>query len=311
MVQQTSLLRLVGPSLLCLLLSVSAASTARAQEDAGLPTCDEPLLRRPESTFPINGSTDVTLNAPLRVRYSGGYFEPGGPGGAPTELLSVQRCDGRCRASDACDTGAPVSGLVQQLGDELVFFPDGGWASDAVYQGTALGRDEDRAFQFCTGTGTDTNPPSIGSLSDVSSTETATSCDAPEGGYRIGVFFDPANDLDGPQGSIEYVLYQTRGVGVDGPIVRDRLVNFATEEITMAFVLPPEEATSPICVRVAAIDGVGNVVFNDADEGGDCVDPVQGNFFYGLCAVRPGSDSPAGGALFLPLAAVLLLRRRR
>ena len=73
----------------------------------------------------------------------------------------------------------------------------------------------------------------------------------------------------------------------------------------MAFVLSPEEAVSPGCVVVHAVDGVGNV---DDDMEPECFEPVQGNFFEPLC-----SASRVEGRHWLSwgLLALVLRRRRR
>lgn len=271
--------------------------------------------------IPVVGSPGVTTDAPLRVRYSEDYFGPGGPGGDPTMLISVQRCPTAICDPFACEEdGEFVPGRVHRLGDELVFQPDGGWEPNATYSGVARGRDGDLPFHFCTGSTEDTAPPSFGGIEDLTSMEVEPRCDAPDGGYRIGVQFEPATDPGGPPGSVEYLLYQTRGAGINGPVVRARAQNFSTTgNITMAFVLPPEEATSTICVRVAAVDGVGNVTLSEQIDGElACEDPVQGNFFEPLCSVgAPGLDRTGLGSGFaLVLAGVglitlLLVVRRR
>ncbi len=299
---------------LSLVAAIGAATEARAQ-DAGVERCDDPPLQRPEETFPADRAMTVSIDAPLRVRYTAGYFEAGGPGGDPTRLLEVRRCARSTCDLFACDETAEfVPGRVQVLGDELVYFPDGGWETAATYRGIARGRDDDLSFSFCVGSSSDTLPPTLGVIDEIRSDSIEPRCDAPNGGYRVGVFFSPASD-SGPPGSIEYLLFQTRGAGVDAPILRDRLRNYAAEQITMAFVLPPEEAGSPICVRVAAVDGVGNLDFSDVRDGEEaCLDPVQGNFFYGLCATGSPGAARRGATLAVPLAllgVILALRRRR
>ena len=275
--------------------------------------CDAPPLQRPEETFPSDRAPSVSIDAPLRVRYTEGYFGPLGPGGDPTRLLNVQRCAGTGCDFLSCEEGGEfVPGRVQVLGDELVFIPDAPWAAAATYSGTARGRDGDRTFSFCTGSSTDDLPPELGTIEEVRSDPIEPRCDAPEGGFRVGVFFEPATDL-GPPGSIEYLLFQTRGDTVNEPILRDRVRNYAGDQITMAFVLPPSEASAPICVRVAAVDGVGNLDFSDLRDGQEqCIDPVQGNFFYSICSVTaPGHGGSAAPLALLALVGFGLLLRRR
>ena len=275
--------------------------------------CDRPQRQAPERSFPPNGGRQVPIDAPLRVRYTPGYFEPGGPGGNPAELIRVEVCDGVCGDPAACEAGAAfVPGTAQVLGDEVVFLPAQDWAPNRAFSFTASGRDGSLIASFCTGSSFDEAAPIFGTVSEVTSSVADPSCAVPEGGYRIGVFFNPATDTGSP-GSIEYLLYQTRGFGVDDPVLRSRAENFsATDQITMAFELPVDEAATSICVRVAAVDGAGNVAFSEAMmEGGNCVDPVQGDFFYGLCSASPGRPSDARGLACLGLLAMLLAIRRR
>ncbi|MGE0790660.1 MAG: hypothetical protein AB7S26_33610 [Sandaracinaceae bacterium] len=293
---------------------ISAPLGARAQ-DAGPMECTDPTPRI-EGVFPAHRAREVTVDAPLRVRYSPGHFEPGGPGGDPTELLTIRRCGdvGTCDLDTCAEPSEPVAGLVQILGDEIVFLPDGGWTPNATFTGVALNRFGDLAFTFCTGSSTDSSPPTLGALEEVTSDAIEPRCDAPDGGYRIGLFFQPATD-DGPAGSIEYIVYQTRGPGIEGPIIRSRSRNTATTgQVALGFVLPRGEADSPICVRLAAVDGVGNVIYDEVTDGqARCIDPVQGNFFYGLCSVSatPGSGpGPLGWPLAIVAMALLLTARR-
>jgi hypothetical protein len=288
---------------------------AKAQ-DGGTERCDAPVGRKPEEVTPADSARQVSIDAPIRVRYSRGYFE--GPDD-PATLITVLRCadDGcgvGCRYEDEVD-GEFVPGRVQVLGDNLFFHPDGGWEPGQAYAGIARGQDGDLPFGFCTGTTTDGTPPELRGLEDVTSTPVPPRCDAPEGGYRIATFFAPADDAGAPPASIEYLLFQTRGAGIEGPVLRSTIRNFATAMHTMAFVLPPSEAGEPICVRVAAVDGRGNIDWSDSNPEVDCIDPVQGNFFAPMCAASaPGAPRRGAGALTLAVAAVALgiarLRRR-
>lgn len=302
-----------------LTVSLWLLSSVAAAQDAGPVECpdDTPRIL---SVFPAAGGRDVTLDAPLRLVYTDGYFGPTGPGGNPADLFTILRCPDtglECDLNTDCEDGEPVSGRVQVLGDDIVFLPDGGWEPNTVYAGAGQDQLTDLSFDFCTSeVAEDTTAPSFGAIAEVTSDSIEPRCDAPDGGFRIGVFFDPANDDPSPVASVEYLVYQTRGPGVDGPVVRARQRNFPTGgQIAMGFVLGPDEATSTICVRVAAVDGLGNVTFDDGEEA-QCIDPVQGNFFYGLCGVG-AIGQPKGVALgiafvgIVALMIVLRLRRRR
>ena len=299
-------------------LSSRMVSAASAQ-DGGTVRCDIPPSEGPQEETPADGARQVSIDAPIRVRYSRGYFEPGvGPGGDPGRMIAVRRCptDGcstLCRWADE-PAGAFVPGRAQVLGDNLIFYADTGWAMNQAYSGMADGVDGPLYFSFCTGTEPDTTPPELGSLERVTSTPIQPRCDAPEGGYRIAAFFAPATDSIGPPASIEYLLFQTRGAGLETPVLRSTIRNFATDMHTMAFVLPPGEASEVICVRVVAVDGNGNADPSDEDASVDCIDPVQGNYFAPLCSVigyGTRSRSLPDVMLFGVVALVLVWRRSR
>lgn len=298
-----------------LLWPVAGASA----QDGGVVRCDPPIVRKPEEVTPADTARGVSIDAPIRVRYTEGYFGPSGPGSDPAALITVRRCPLGCEELFNCDEtmGDFVPGRVQVLGDNLFFHPDATWEPTTAYAGIARGVDENLPFRFCTGTTTDTTPPELRAIREVTSTPVEPRCDAPSGGYRIATFFPPADDSGAPPASIEYLLFQTRGAGIEEPVLRSTIRNFPTETHTMAFVLPPELAGDVICVRVAAVDGRGNVDWSDSNPDVDCVNPVQGNFFYSLCAVSAPGGSAGTGLAALPLAVMglgalaLAVRRRR
>lgn len=298
---------------LAMLLPVASADA----QDGGVVRCDPPASQRPEEVTPADSARQVSLDAPVRVRYSPGYFGPMGPRGDVTRLITVVRCE-RDGCGAGCrwgvDEGNFVPGRVQVLGEEDLFFqPDQEWEPEQAYMGIARGVDGDLPFSFCTGTTPDTAPPVLGRLQEVTSTQVAPRCDAPDGGYRIAAFFPTANDFGGPPASIEYLLFQTRGAGIEEPVLRSRIRNFATMTHTMAFVLPPSEAGDVICVRVAAVDGRGNFGWSETDPEIDCINPVQGNYFYALCSASAAPLARGGLGLggITALGLALLLRRAR
>lgn len=300
-------------TLALMLAAALGTPLAASAQDAGVDPCSLPTLERPTESYPADGAGSVSIDAPLRIRYTPAYFAPGGPGTDPTRLLDVRRCGAGCDRAACSDASAPVGGRVQVLGDELVFFPDAlRWDTAATYRATALGRDGDLAVSFCTGSSPDDLPPVLGAIDELRSDPAEPRCEAPDGGFRVGVFFRPAID-SGPPGSIEYLLFQTRGAGVDAPILRDRVRNYPGEQITMAFVLPPDEASTPICVRVVAVDGVGNFALSDRRGDGDeaCLDPVRGNDFFPLCGASTRGGAGGGAVSLVALIALALLGARR
>ena len=285
-------------------LAGAAPAVALAQDEPG--ECLDPP-RAPIEVTPASGSGGVTLDAPVLVRYADGYFGPDGPGGRPASLLRVWRCEGGCGSVCSREEGLPVPGTVQRLGDTLAFLPEDALDPSSAYVGRAEGVDGSLDFAFCTSSRLDSGPPSFGDIDEASSAVVGATCDLPDGGFRIGVFFEPASD-DGPPGSIEYRLYQTRGEEISAPVLVDRVRNFATDVITMSFLLPQDHAATPICVQVVAVDGVGNVTQGSAER---CLDPVTRVAFEGLCSVStPGAATSPPWPLALALL-VLAWRRAR
>jgi hypothetical protein len=260
--------------------AVAPAARARAQDDCNV---EVPRAWRPEEITPASGAGGVTLDAPIVVRYSRGYFGPEGPGDDPRTLVRVGRCEPascavRCSLRDA----VPVEGTVQVLGDRLFFLPAGGLAPGTRYVGVATGVDGEITFEFCSGTRLDVRAPTTPRLIAIEPAETRPLC--PEGGSKVDVRIAPAED-DGPAGSIEYLLYLTRGRGIVAPELRDRYRNFSTDEVTLHLILAAEEASEPVCVQVFATDGVGRISEPTTER---CVDPLTSAAFQPLCAVVPG-----------------------
>jgi MYXO-CTERM domain-containing protein len=282
------------------------ASPAAAQE----PDCAmEP--RAPIEVTPASGGGElVPFDAPITVRYGAGYFGPDGPGDPPSSLFTLVAC-GACGRSCSVDDEPPVPGLVQTQGDVLVFLADGGLEPDTQYRGRATGVDDILTFDFCTGdeTSAGLDLPVIGDFGPPTSAAVAPntlSC-LPDGGYRIAVFFDRAT-YAGPRGSIEYLLFQTRGQGIDEPRLVDRIRNFAGDRITMTFLLGPSEVRTPVCYQVVVLDGLGHATLPQGD---GCIDPLARVSFQGACAASPGGSSPGGAAALLTILALALVRRRR
>lgn len=262
--------------------------------------CDEIITRGPIEVTPATGASAVTLDAYVRVEFSDGYF---GLGIDPAEALDLRFCDGLSVVE--CETlGEPVAGDIQVVGDTLFFLPARDFMPSAQYAGIARGIDLDLGIAFRTGAVLDSGPPIMSEVESPTTARVDPSCEAPEGGYRVDVSFPPATD-DGSPGSIEYLLYFTRGAGLEAPELRRRARNFSTELVTMAFVLSPEEAVSPGCVVVHAVDGVGNV---DDDMEPKCFEPVQGNFFEPLCSAAPMQGRSWFGWALL---AWIVIRRKR
>ncbi|MFO0713651.1 MAG: hypothetical protein U0353_27610 [Sandaracinus sp.] len=284
----------LGPaSVLIAALAMLAASPVRAQ-------CEEPAWGPLEVT-PALRAPAVTTDAWVLARFREGYFGPEGPGDDPATLVALHRC-GVC--GDPCDTGEPVPGHVQVLGDDLFFVPDAPLAPNAQYGGDVSGLETSLGIRFCTGSGPDTGPPTFGQAVRWSSEEVGESCELPDGGFRVGIFTQSASD-DGPGGSLEYLLFLTRADGLEAPRLVDRVRNFAAGEITLRLFLDPQQAAHPVCVRLGVMDGVGNVTMGDSEQ---CFDPVTKVSFQGCAA---GARGGVGSALVVALGLLGVLWRSR
>jgi hypothetical protein len=260
--------------------------------------CDPPPLAPIEVT-PATGATGVTTDSWVMVRFTPGYFGPEGPGDDPRTLITLRRC-GEC--GSRCGGASPVvTGRVEVLGDDLFFVPDQPFDQQTQYAGQASGLGGVLPISFCTGNRVDDGPPRLGPSIRYDSVEVGSNCELPEGGYRIGVYTEPATD-DGPGGSIEYLLFLTRAEGLEAPVLVDRVRNFSAGEITLRLFLPRGRAATPVCLRVGALDGVGNLVMSDAE---GCFDPVSKVTFQG-CAVSTLGASLRPRGVLLGLALVLL-----
>lgn len=257
----------------------AAPSQAFAQADAGCPTPER--FDGPVEVFPADGASGVALNEPLRVRYSAGSLDS--VAGAPEALLTVQNSD----------TGTPIAGAVSILGDTLAFVPTGGWPEGTVVVGVARGVDADLDIQFITGSVVDEHAPEILGALEMDSSAVPESCTSPDG-FRVDITFPRATDLDGARGDIEYLLYITRGPDIDVPILVSRARNFASDDITMAFVLDGETVSGPICTAVLAVDGAGH----SSSSREVCGNPLDGAFFQPLCdTTAPGRPASIGSWL--------------
>lgn len=273
----------------CLPFAVLESATA---QDAST-SCDAPpIARRPIEFFPASGARSVSLDAPLRVRYSPGFFDEFS--GEPPTLLDVRTPLGS------------LPGSIQVLGDELVYFPTGGWAPGTVIQVAARGIEGDASFSFTTGTRRDTMPPTWPSAAPAFSAMRDTRCSDTR--FRVFVQVPQASD-DGPLSDVEYLLFLTRARGLVSPSLRARARGFAsTEPVPMAFTISTTEASAPICIAVVAVDGLGKTVASPTV----CKDPIQGVFFDPLCTASPWNRGapPMSNWVWIGLISATLFIRR-
>lgn len=294
-----------------LLAALIGAPIGFAQATEG-DACGEVSTLAPLEFTPVNGSSAVARNAHLRVRYPEDYFDVPAAGD-PTDALSLVRCDSPDFLAP-CNPVESVMGTITLQEDTVVFAPDALLLPQTRYEYTASAIDvAPRVGAFRTLDGVDTTPPVFFGVDSVDSARVRPSCEAPDGGYRIDLFVNPAQDDFSP-GDIEYLVYLTRAEGLGAPQLRSRVRNYQVGrgEIALAFVLEAEYGVRPVCVEVVAVDGVG---LTTAESSATCFDPATGDFFAPLCATTPsGVRTSPGGVLTwgsFGLLGVLLLRRRR
>jgi hypothetical protein len=289
------------------------ASTARAEPlDCGAPGVD--FAWAPVEVTPASGAQGVTLDAPLVVAYRHGYFTGDGPGGDESGLITLELCPLDANGvATRCSPGAgsSVDGGAMRFGDRVVFSPAAPLLPARWYAARATGVDGKIDFPFRTGSIVDTQAPVVGGMLRSEPEAAEPTCPwIPEGGRRVGFVFAPPSE-DGPAGSVEYLLFLTRGADVGAPQLRDRL-RVTAEEVQLPLLLTPTEASEPVCVRVVAIDGVGRVSTESPEH---CIDPLTGASFQPLCSA--GHASSGRGPLFvawmifLAGAALRLVSRRQ
>ena len=96
---------------------------------------------------------------------------------------------------------------------------------------------------------------------------------------------------------------------MDEPRLVGRARNYPADRITMSLLLEPELGTTPVCVQLGAVDGIGNVTVNEERH---CFDPITRTWFYGGCAAgRAGHhDAAGGGGLVTSLVLALIFVSR-
>lgn len=275
-----------------------------------------PTIRGPIEITPAFGSRAVAQNAVVRVLYSQGFFATPGAR-TPEESFRLLQCND---GPSCLTSGREVSGTVSLARDTLVFVPDALLEDGVQYLALAAGIDQSFEAEFRVlpaggASSVDLESPVFGPVTSFTATSLGPSCEAPDGGFRVDVSIQPAvNELAGAD--VEYLLFLTRGAGIEAPELRAR-ARGVPSEVVMAFVLSPEESTATICFTVQAIDGAGNIGELSAPV---CEDPVQGNFFEPLCNANPdtlgrregmGVRGWGGGAVLGGLLLFALKRSRR
>lgn len=291
----------LAASVLALLASLWAPARALAQCGDGAVDGGDILVEGTlRDAIPADQGTDVPLDTPIRLR----YFRA-----APTPATV---CVTRNSPTPPC-----LPGESAVSGDELVWHPaDGALAPGqryyVAYNETGSGSS---VISFVTGASRAPEDLFFTGISDVkSSPATDDACDP--GAADITVEFDRAISGVGAPGTtawpeidIEYAIFQTRGPGISGARLRDRVRlqrsgSTVVRQAQRTFRLAAAEADGPVCFNIQALDPLGRPDGNRAER---CVNPVRGNYFSG-CAATP---SPGRGGWLAALALALAVTRRR
>ena len=170
-----------------------------------------------------------------------------------------------------------------------------------------------REFDFITGDDRDEEPPEFLINRDtlgLSTSPVSAECGLPEGTLRATLEYPAAHD-DNIEGASECLIFLTRSVEGQGPVLKRRLFN-PGGTVVPSFLLTPTEASEPVCVAIVVLDALGKRAPVEPEF---CFDPVQGNYFDPMCAVsapgRGGPGLPSGVGFLVPFLGLLVLRRRR
>lgn len=282
-------------------------SLALAQE----PACDEGSLHDTldVDVKPAHGATGVVRDAPVLVRYLSTN---------DLDALESQLAEGEAlvtllrEPSDATAPREVVAGSVHRVDDRTVaFVPDRRLDAETRYYPLIAKPGFDApAFaelRFDAGSELDAEPPSFPIGADgiaLASEPLPPECAGAAGALRVGVSFPPATD-DGDEGSIEYFLYLTRGVDVDGPELRARARDH-DGTVRMSLLLTSAQAQERACLAVRAVDGVGK----PAEETPElCFDPIEGSHFEACtarAAIGATETGPRSGGILLFCVAALV-----
>ncbi len=280
------------------------AAVALATTTAGA-QCDVPDAGDPDDlgtlrdTFPADEGLDVPTDSPVRLRFTG-YV----PTGASVCV------------STAGQMGC-LPGNVTVVGDELVWTSTGG--PFEPYTNYRIDyRDPLTSFpiRFRAGRGPSAGPPPFAGIRGASARAVSGDpCDADAFDVTVRfnrVTFNAALGTPWPESDVEYVIYATRGPNIAGPRERDRVRLQSSGSSTDAqaqrtFRISGAEASGPVCYSVQALDPLGRVTANSAEE---CVNPSEGNYFQG-CSASPGARPTRSAGFAVAALGVAMVTRRR
>lgn len=270
-----NLLCLAAPAAAVIVALVLTPRTARAQEscdpDAGVPPQDYGRLG---TMFPGAGSAGVPTDGFLRLRYLGR---------APLRAFVIVQNP----------AGVQVTGTTNVVGNEVLWQSDASLARAMRYSVQVPDSTGGNTFQFTTGNTHSSEVAPVFSGVQQATYQAAGAADpcGDANAVQVTLTWNRAISNGWPESDVEYVIFETRGPGISGPIERGRErlqpgggnTCASGAEFCPAIRLSSANSVGPVCFNVQAMDPYGR---SDGNSHETCVDPSQGNFFNG-CSVRP------------------------
>jgi hypothetical protein len=195
--------------------------------------------------------------------------------------------------------GAAVSGAVAVVGPELHWQSSAPLAPQRAYTATAsdiLGGNAEVRFTTGDALSAGVGPSGFDGVTSVTSERVGASdiC-GDEEARAVTVAWKFARSSPWPQTELTYVVYETRGPGISGPLERARdrgrlsttpCAESADQCVT--FRLSSANAAGPACFSVQVYDPQGRTAASAVEK---CINLDAGNYFYG-CSVarRPAND---------------------
>lgn len=276
------------------------APASRAQE-----TCDEdgggppPDFGQLVETFPSNNATRIPRDGFVRFVYRGRV--------PPRPVVIVRD-----------ESGSNVPGTLAVVGAELH------WQASEPLRGqhrySAIASDiigGSSEVRFTTGDElANGRPPSAfdGILSVSAERSGAADICGDENARSVTVAWRFARSSPWPQTELTYVVYETRGPRINGPVerARDRGLLSTTPcargaDQCVTFRLSSQNAAGPACFTVQVFDPLGASATNTEEK---CINLDAGNYFYGCSTRGPAPSSRQRALAWLSLASSLVVMRR-
>jgi hypothetical protein len=291
---------------LCLAAS-SASAQETCDEDAGTPPPDYGQLIE---TFPSNNARDIPRDGFVRFVYRGRV--------PPRPVLIVR---------DA--SGATVEGTLNVVGSELHWQSRMPLAPRQQYTATSsdiIGGSAQVRFITSDTTSNGEGPSGFDGVVSASSERLgAADICGDENARSVTIGWRFARNSPWPQTELTYIVYETRGPGIRGPVERARdRGRWSTSpcdpnaDQCVTFRLSSINAAGPACFSVQVFDPFGRTTSNTVEK---CINLDGGNYFYG-CTVRPNPtlarnescSQPGSGTRLGPIGVAVtatLLRSRR